>query len=253
MPTPKELLDFIDDNPGDFTAVLVFADWQDENGFPNSAKILRNGQGRYFGSGDGGGGGFGGGSFDGGFGGDGSDGSDGSFDGGGDGDGGGFGGGGFGGGDGDGGGFGGGDGSGGDGGGADADGGIYGGSIGGSSGSSSGSGNFIISRGFAMVEPGLHIICVPAGYYPYVRIGWCERRDDMLVIRNCRVIKKFGTLAELAAIAEEGPKVSTKLLTMAKYETTATGLIARCIPCNPKAWAKECPKPEVAAAATGGA
>lgn len=94
-----------------------------------------------------------------------------------------------------------------------------------------------------MTRDGLYIICSPGGYYPYVRIGWCSRQDGMIEMRNCRVIKRFGTNAELAKIAKEGPVSSTSLLSPADVEYVAVGLVSRLIPCNPTAWKKECPKP----------
>lgn len=102
-----------------------------------------------------------------------------------------------------------------------------------------------ISRGFSMEDYGLYIICSPAGYNPYVRIAWCERRDIMVDMKNCRVLKQFGSMAELADIAETGPKSNTRLLKMAKRgEGVCVGMICRWIRCNPEAWAKDCPKPE---------
>jgi hypothetical protein len=95
-----------------------------------------------------------------------------------------------------------------------------------------------------MTKTSLYIVCCPGGYYPYVRIGWCVRVDGFIEIYNCRVIKRFGTDAELARIAVEGPKPNTKLLSMVKMEGTSTGIISRYIECDPTKWEKECPKPD---------
>lgn len=140
---------------------------------------------------------------------------------------GGFGGGGFGSGDGDGS-----DGDGDAGGGGDGDGdGGFGSSI-------------ILSRGFS-VRNGLYIICSPGGYYPYVRIAWCQRVDVWIEMTNCRVIRNFGTNAELIQIATDGPLDSTRLLKMAKTtEGCSVGMVSRRIECDPKAWEEHCPKPK---------
>ncbi len=189
---------------GDFTTPLILADWNDEQGNYQSARMLRAGIGIL---GYGYGGGYG----------------DGYGDGGGYGDG-------------DGGGYGDGDGYGSGYGG----GGGYGGGYGGGGGYGSG---FVLSRGFFM-DNGFQIICCPGGYYPYVRIGWCVRMDNFIRIYNCRLIKRFGTDAELAKIAKEGPLPSTQLLSMAEYEDVSSALIARAIPATATAWKKEVPKPK---------
>jgi hypothetical protein len=95
-----------------------------------------------------------------------------------------------------------------------------------------------------MQHSGLYILCSPGGYYPYVRIGWCSRQDGMIQLRCCRVIKRFGTEAELAKIAKDGPVATTQLLSAANEEYTSVGLVSRLIPCEPAMWEKECPKPE---------
>ena len=69
-------------------------------------------------------------------------------------------------------------------------------------------------------------------------------------MRCCRVIKRFGAEAQLAVLAREGPKSNTQLLEAAEEEFTSVGLVSRAIPCDPKAWKKECPKPKEFAAAS---
>jgi hypothetical protein len=103
-----------------------------------------------------------------------------------------------------------------------------------------------------MTISGLYIICSPGGYYPYVRVAWCDRMDGMIRMRGCRVIKRFGTNAELAKIAQDGPASNAQLLSAAEVEYTSVGLVSRMIPCNPKAWAKACPRPEEVAAGMPG-
>lgn len=95
------------------------------------------------------------------------------------------------------------------------------------------------------MNSGLYIICTPGGYYPYVRIGWCQRDDIMIRLESCRVIKRFGTEAELNQIAEEGPKSTTQLLKIAKRaEGASVSMISRWIECNPEAWKDHVPKPK---------
>ena len=167
---------------------------------------------------------------------------DGGYGGGGDGDG--YG---DGGGDGYGGGYGG-DGYGGDG---YGDGGGGGGGDGGDGGGDGGGGGDVkFSEGFGVIE-GLYIVCSPGGYYPYVRIGWCRRDDIWIEMHNCRVIKRFGTNAELAKIAKEGPKSNTNLLSVSKMERVCVAMASRVIECAPLAWVEACPKPESFAEVAG--
>lgn len=114
---------------------------------------------------------------------------------------------------------------------------------GGGGGDGGGGVKYKLSRGFAMTD-GLYIICSPGGYYPYVRIAWCYRVDGLLHMKNCRVLKQFGNMAELAAIAVDGPKSNTRLLTASEVEYTAIGLISRAIPCDPVNWAYHFKKPK---------
>jgi uncharacterized protein (TIGR02996 family) len=201
--------------PTDITTRLVLADLFDENMMPESAELLRAGFCFNRGDGDGGGCGYGDGC--------GYGGGDGGGDGGG-----------CGGGDGCG--YGGGDGGGGGGGGGGGDGGGCGGGDGG--------GDVYFSRGFAMVDDGLYIICSPGGYYPYVRIGWCRRVDGFIEMLNCRVIRRFGTGAQLAKLAKEGPVSTTQLLEASDVEWVSIPSASRIIRCDAKAWKTECPKPK---------
>ena len=152
------LLKACDETPGDRTPVLALGDWCDEQGWPESAEMLRSGLGLI-------GGGYG-----------------------------------------------------------------------------DGDGGYKLSRGFTM-RSGLYIVCSPGGYYPYVRVGWLSRDDGLIRLRNCRVVRRFGTDAQLAEIAKTGPKSNTQLLAAADEEFTSVGLISRAIPCDPKAWREHCPKP----------
>jgi hypothetical protein len=179
------------------------------------------------GSGSGGGGGYGGGGGDGGYGGYGGDGGYGGYGGGG----------------GDGSGGGGGGGYGGGGGGGDGGYGGYGGD-----GGDGGDGGGVIPKMEAshMIDGALQIISVPAGSYPYVLIGWAKRfGGDEYDIHGARIIKRFGNTAALSDLAENGPKKDTQLLMASVLPERINRIhVTRCIPCNPKAWKKECPRPK---------
>lgn len=135
---------------------------------------------------------------------------------------------------------------GGDGGFADADGvgDGFGVGVGVGDGFGGGGSPIILSRGFG-VRNGLYIICSPGGYYPYVRIAWCQRVDVWIEMTNCRVIRNFGTNAELSQIATDGPLDDTHLLKMSKTtEGCSVGMVSRRIECDPLAWEEHCPKPK---------
>jgi len=208
-------------NPTDRLPQLIFADWLDERGSPDNAFLIRS-QGifkRFIdGDGDGGGGGYGG------YGGYGDGYGDGGYGGGYGGGGGGYGGGG-----------------GGYGGGGDSYGDSYGGD--GDGGDGGKPSTQTIPDGLTM-KNGLHIITIPAGYSPYVMVGWAERNDLFIEFRNCRVIRNFGSRAQLSVIAKKGPQFDTVLLEASEEESIPITSIGRSIPCDPKKWAKECPKPD---------
>jgi len=153
-------------------------------------------------------------------------------------------------GDGDGGGYG--DGSGyGDG---DGDGGSYGGSYGdggygygyGDGGGGDGDAHHKITVSEAVdMREGLHIVTVRGGYYPYVIVGWCRFGSHELFIDmyGARVIRWFGTDAQLSQLAKTGPMGSTVLLEPSEVESLCIAGIGRVIPCDPAAWKKDCPMP----------
>lgn len=95
-----------------------------------------------------------------------------------------------------------------------------------------------------MITDGLYILCSPGGYYPYVRVGWCRRIDGFIEVYNCRLIRRFGTNAELSRIAKTGPMTSTQLLSPSPVEYVSVVAVSRLIPADPAAWVKECPRPE---------
>lgn len=143
----------------------------------------------------------------------------------------------------------------GDGGGAD-DGGGYGGDGGGGGdggyGGDGGDGcdcdyhNFYNNRNIGVIQTGLHIIYTTGGYYPLVRIAWCRPRPDGVSydLVNARVIGRFGLKAQIAVLAEKGPQADTVLLEPAARPEPQFAVVNRCVPCNPKAWAKEMPRPK---------
>lgn len=127
-------------------------------------------------------------------------------------------------------------GSGGDGDGGGGDGGGYGGSGGCATNS---------IKENAEMRHGLAIVCSPAGYGPYVRIGWCRRVDgDEWEIVNARVVRRFGTGGELAKLAVDGPLTDTQLLSAAATPSPIHRLHAiRYEAASESAWAEHCPRP----------
>lgn len=95
-----------------------------------------------------------------------------------------------------------------------------------------------------IVGNGFYILTVAGGYAPYVLVGWVERHDDMTRLRNSRVIRKFGSRAQLSVIAKKGPRSDTDLLDLSPEEWIPVGSCGRIIPADPKAWKDQCPKPE---------
>ncbi len=96
------------------------------------------------------------------------------------------------------------------------------------------------------MRPGLKIVSLPGGYYPYVLVGWLRRvGGDEWEIVGARVVRRFGQNQALAGLAEKGPAKDTELLVASKKpESLHRLLIGRSIPCEPDKWAKECPKPK---------
>jgi hypothetical protein len=94
-----------------------------------------------------------------------------------------------------------------------------------------------------IVTDGLYFLTTPSGYYPWVLIGWVERRDLFVRLRNCRVVRRYGSRTQLAVIAKKGPGRDTELLDASAEEWIPITSITRAIPCDPKAWQAECPKP----------
>jgi uncharacterized protein (TIGR02996 family) len=109
----------------------------------------------------------------------------------------------------------------------------------------------LISEGLTMTD-GMYIITIAAGYSPYVMIGWAEVGDLFVTFRNCRVIRKFGSRANLAVIAKKGPQSDTELLAPSECEYIGIAMIGRAIPCVPANWRKECPEPKLARETTNG-
>ena len=99
------------------------------------------------------------------------------------------------------------------------------------------------------MNDGLCIVTVAAGYYPYVLIGWAEPGDLFVTMRNCRIIRRFGSRAQLSIIAQKGPQADTELLEPSESELIGIAQIGRVIPCNPAKWKKECPMPKKAVTA----
>ena len=102
------------------------------------------------------------------------------------------------------------------------------------------------------MHTGLAIVTTPGGSYPYVRIGWLSHREgDVWELRNCRVIKRFGSSQSVAGLASKGPAKTTELLDASPVELVHALHMIRVIPADPNAWAKECPKPSALCDASG--
>lgn len=97
------------------------------------------------------------------------------------------------------------------------------------------------------------------GYYPYVLVGWVRRvAGDEYDVVGARCVRRFGESQALAGLAARGPlrereKQPTDLLEPAALpERIHRLLVRRCLPCDEKAWAKDCPRPEGWAAGSAG-
>jgi uncharacterized protein (TIGR02996 family) len=215
----EALLAAVDAEPSNSLPRLVFADWLEERGWPRDARMVRSGIGFVGNTIRGGGYGDGGDGY-GGYG-------DGYYAAGGSDGGGGYGSGGYG------------DGGYGDGGSGGGDGG---------DGDGDGAGAIIkthLSGGFVMND-GLHLVCSPGGWSPYVIVAWCRVRDGWVVYEpGHRCVRRFGGLAQLSRLAAKGPIASTELLDPSENGGgCSTAAVVRYEVCNPDAWAEACPKPK---------
>lgn len=93
---------------------------------------------------------------------------------------------------------------------------------------------------------GLYILSVQGGYYPYVIIGWVERCDFLLRVRNSRIIRRFGRNGQLSQMAKNGPikgSNPTQLLELSIEEWVPLASISRAISADPLKWSM-CPEPK---------
>jgi len=95
------------------------------------------------------------------------------------------------------------------------------------------------------VRDGLKIVSLPSGAYAYILVGWLRRIvGDEYELIGSRCIRRFGRNRSLAELAKHGPYEDTQLLEAAvEPEELHRLLIRRALPCNEKAWTKECPRP----------
>jgi uncharacterized protein (TIGR02996 family) len=102
-----------------------------------------------------------------------------------------------------------------------------------------------LSGGFVMND-GLHLVCSPGGWSPYVIVAWCRVRDGWVVYEpGHRCVRRFGGLAQLSRLAAKGPIASTELLDPSENGGgCSTAAVVRYEVCNPDAWAEACPKPK---------
>lgn len=93
------------------------------------------------------------------------------------------------------------------------------------------------------MDDGLYIMCMPGGWYPWVMVGWVECDDLFIKFKNCRVIRRYGSSAQLSVIAKKGPQRDTELLEPSELELIAITSISRAILCDEVAWKTYCPRP----------
>lgn len=108
-----------------------------------------------------------------------------------------------------------------------------------------GDGSIKLNGAYIMTD-GFYLLAIRAGYSPYVLVGWVERRDFLVRVRNCRIVRRFGQSMQLTQLATDGPRVGdnpTQLLDMADEEWVPLSSFARIKPANPKKWPM-CPKPK---------
>ena len=93
---------------------------------------------------------------------------------------------------------------------------------------------------------GLHLVCSPAGWSPYVTVAWCRVGDGWIEYApGARIVRRFGGWAQLANLAAKGPIESTELLAPSQLGGGCSmAQVCRYERCDPAAWAEHCPKPE---------
>lgn len=94
------------------------------------------------------------------------------------------------------------------------------------------------------MDDGLYILSMPGGWYPWVLVGWAERDDLFIKFRNCRVIRRYGSRAQLSVIAKKGPQRDTELLEPSELELIPVTSISRAIICDEESWKVYCPRPK---------
>lgn len=96
------------------------------------------------------------------------------------------------------------------------------------------------------MHDGLNIVHTPSGWSPYVIIAWCRVRDGIVEYApGYRVLRRFGSEAQVAQLAANGPAETTQLLDPAPLAGgCSTAMVSRFDEANPEAWVKEMPKPE---------
>ena len=91
---------------------------------------------------------------------------------------------------------------------------------------------------------GLCIVSTPEGYYQTVRIGWLRHvGEDVWEMIDSRILKRYGGNGSWAELSVKGPFEDTILLAPCT-ELIHILQLQRCVICDPKVWAKDCPMPE---------
>lgn len=71
----------------------------------------------------------------------------------------------------------------------------------------------------------------------FVYVGNCQIEGSTLIITNARCVRRWGTTAGLAQLANSGPTKDTKLDAACTVRAPVTALIHQ-IDCDPAAWAQ---------------
>lgn len=95
------------------------------------------------------------------------------------------------------------------------------------------------------MRDGLHLICSPGGWSPYVIVAWCRVRDGWVEYApGHRCVQRFGGHVQLSQLAAKGPIETTRLLDPSETGGgCSTAAVGRYEVCDPAAWAAHVPKP----------
>lgn len=84
-----------------------------------------------------------------------------------------------------------------------------------------------------MESPNWNIVIALSGW---VYVGKPQREGDLLVIRDCYNIRRWGTTGGLGELALEGPKGETQLDHYGTVKLHVLGLAGGLVECDDKPW-----------------